>query len=294
MIFPSAYTSRDWALDLHDHGYQVVVVPQRGKHPTIVWKQFQAERVPRQQVEEWFGQGEHNLAIITGAISGIVVVDGDSPQACQYIEETCGFTPMVVLTSKGAHYYFRHPGPGHKIPNACRVLDLPPVDLRGDGGLVIGPGSLHPSGVFYRLKPGSDLTTPADLPVYQESWFPEAVKTPETSFVRPMLHFAGPTQKDAYTQAQRYASNVPGAVQGAGGDNQTYVLACRLVRGFNLTDDEALDILQVWNQDCQPAWEDAELLAKIRHARSYGTGEFGSMLAKARAVGGLLCYGWPS
>lgn len=286
------FSSRDWALSLHDHGYQVVVAPLRGKSPVISWKAYQTSRIPREQVEEWFAEGQHNLAIITGRISGIVVVDGDSPQACQHIEATCTKTPMVVQTSKGAHYYFRHPGT--KIPNACRVLDLPPVDLRGDGGLVIGPGSMHPSGIYYRLAPGSDLTSPSDLPVYQEGWFPEAMKARETSFVRPILHFSGPGQKDAYSQAQRYAGGVPGAIQGTGGDNQTYILACRLVRGFGLSDDEALDILRVWNQSCEPAWEDEQLLAKVKHARAYGTGEFGSMLAKARAVAGLLCYGWPS
>jgi len=286
------YSCRDWALDLHDHGYQVVVAPLKGKRPVVTWKAYQEERVPRAQVEEWFAQGEHNIAIITGAVSNLVVVDGDSAQACQLIEETCAPTPMVVLTSKGRHYYYRHPGT--KIPNACRVLDIPPIDLRGDGGLVIGPGSLHASGHLYRMAPGCDITDPDGLPVYQESWFPEAQKVPMTSFVRPILHFAGPGQKDAYSQAQRYVGNVPGAVQGAGGDNQTYVLACRLVRGFNLSDDEALDLLRVWNQGCQPPWDDQELAAKVKHARLYGTGEFGSMLAKARAVSGLLCYGWPS
>jgi len=286
------FTSRDWALDLYDHGYQVVVAPLKGKSPVVAWKSYQTERIPRGTVEDWFSQGEHNLAIITGQISGVVVVDGDSAQACRYIEETCSPTPMIVQTSKGRHYYYRHPGT--KIPNAARVLDIPPIDIRGDGGLVIGPGSIHPTGALYQLAPGCDLTPGPALPPYNEAWFPDARSAPETTFIRPILHFSGPAQKDAYGQAMRYTSNVPGAVQGAGGDNQTYVLACRLVRGFNLSDDEALDLLRAWNQHCTPPWEDVELVAKVKHARLYGTGEFGSMLAKARAVAGLLCYGWPS
>ena len=287
----AALSSRDWALAFHDHGYQVVVVPLRGKRPAISWKHHQTERIARAQVEEWFAEGEHNLAIITGEISGVIVVDGDSAQACQYIEETCSPTPLMVATSKGRHYYYRHPGKA--IPNAVRVLDIPPIDLRGDGGLVIGPGSMHPTGHIYQLVPGADLVTAADLPVYNENWFPEAIKAPVTDFVRPILRFSGPSGKDAYAQAQRYIGGVPGAVQGAGGDNQTYVLACRLVRGFNLSDDEALDLLRFWNQGCQPPWDDQDLVQKVQHARLYGSGEFGSMLAKARAVQGLVCYGWP-
>lgn len=281
--------SREWALALHDHGFQVVVVPLKGKHPTIPWATYQDQRVPRAQVEEWFSQGEHNLAIITGAISGVVVVDGDSAQACEFIEETCTATPMIVQTRKGRHYYYRHPG--IKVPNAARIFDIPPVDLRGDGGLVIGPGSIHPTGIIYQMALGSDITSPADLPLYDPEWFPGSAKAPETTFVRPVLHFGGPSEKDAYEQAVRYMNGVPGAVQGGGGDNHTYIQACRLVRGFNLSDDQALDILREWNQRCEPAWDDADLAAKVRHARAYGTGQFGSMLAKSRAVAGLLIYG---
>ena len=59
--------------------------------------------------------------------------------------------------------------------------------------------------------------------------------------------------------------------------------------------DEALDLLRIWNQGCTPSWPDEDLAGKVKHARAYGTGEFGSMLAKAkpRLIGGLLCFGWP-
>lgn len=283
------HQSRDWALDLWDMGFQVIHVPLGRKFPSIAWKTYQDKRVPRQQVEEWFAEGEHNLAIITGAISGVVVVDGDSEDACTYIEETCAPTPMVISTGKGRHYYYRHPG--GKIPNAARILDLPPVDIRGDGGLVIGPGSLHPKGTHYHVAEGHDLANPADLPIFDASWFPESIKAEPTSFIRPILCFGGANEKDAYEQASRYARGVPGAIQGAGGDNQTYILACRLVRGFDLTDAQALDILRDWNTRCTPAWDESELMAKINHARRYGTGDFGSMLARNRAQTGLLIYG---
>lgn len=282
--------SPQWALDLWDAGYQVVVAPLKGKRPAIAWKRFQTERVPRELVEEWFQEGEHNLALISGTISGTVVVDGDSQDACAHIEATCAPTPMKVLTSKGAHYYYAHPG--GKVPNAVRVMDEPPIDLRGDGGLTIGPGSLHASGIYYRLSDDGDLVSTRDLPMFDRTWFPlETAK--EQAFIRPILQFPTGAQKDAYEQAARYVAKVPGAVEGAGGDNATYVLACRLVRGFNLTDDEALDLLRVWNQGCTPSWPDTDLLAKVKHARAYGTGEFGGILARRPTiVGGLMIYGW--
>jgi len=279
-------SSKEWALALYDAGYQVVLVPLRKKAPAFAWKRFQTERVPRDLVEEWYSQGEHNLALISGTVSGTVVVDGDSAEACAYIE---GMTPptMKVLTSKGAHYYFRHPG--GRVPNSVRAVDDPPIDLRGDGGLTIGPGSLHASGVFYRLPDGADILSVRDLPMFRREWFPLPEHVQETAFIRPVLRFASVERQEAYELAQRYAAKVPGAVQGQGGDDATYVLACRLVRGFDLTDAEALDILQAWNETCSPAWKPEDLAAKVRHARAYGSGEFGSMLTRNRR-GGVLWY----
>lgn len=286
----SDYTSRDWALDLYDAGFQVVIVPLKAKTPKIPWKAYQKDRVQRSTVETWFAHGEHNLALITGALSGIVVVDGDSADACDYIEATCSSTPMVVVTRKGRHYYYAHPGA--RVPNAVRVMDEPPIDLRGDGGLVIGPGSVHETGHVYHLAPGSDITPPHDLPVFDVSWFPKVDTAQETVWVRPVLHFNSPNQKDSYTQAQSYAAAIPGVPEGQR-NHSGYVLACRLTRGFNLPDDQALDLLMAWSARCTPPMDPEEARALITHARSYGTGEFGSMLSrKATNHGGVVSYGW--
>jgi hypothetical protein len=198
---------------------------------------------------------------------------------------------MRVLTSKGAHYYFRHPG--GRVPNSVRAVDEPPVDLRGDGGLTIGPGSLHASGAYYQLPAGEDLWSVQDLPVYSRDWFPLPEQARETSFMRPILSAPmAPEALEAFTLARAYLEAVPGAIQGSGGDAHTYVQACRLVRGFNLSNQEAVDLLAEWNDKCSPAWTLPELAAKVVHARAYGTGQFGSMLPRANAVPGLLCFGW--
>lgn len=277
-------TSREWALSLWDAGFQTILAPLRGKRPIIEWKQYQTERVPRDTVEHWYSHGEHNIALIAGTISGTVVIDGDSPDACTYIESITPPT-MVVATSKGAHYYFRHPG--GRIANAVRMLDDPPIDLRGDGGLTIGPGSQHKSGIFYRLK--TELLSVRDLPAYDRRWFPG--QTRERVFLHPTLHCKA-VQTDAYPQAQRYLRGVPGSIQGNGGDNHAYVVACRLIKGFALQDDQAFELMAEWNLKCNPPWSDRELLDKIRHARRYGTGDTGALLAKGNASTGFSSLGW--
>jgi len=50
----------------------------------------------------------------------------------------------------------------------------------------------------------------------------------------------------------------------------TFRVCCRLVRGFALDDDEALDVLTNWNALCRPPWTGRELRDKIWRARRYG------------------------
>lgn len=67
-------------------------------------------------------------------------------------------------------------------------------------------------------------------------------------------------------RARKYVAKMPPAVSGHGGHNQTFRVACVLVLGFELSQDEALELLRDYNQTCQPPWTDKELLHKIQSA----------------------------
>ena len=79
------------------------------------------------------------------------------------------------------------------------------------------------------------------------------------------------------TRARHYLAAVPAAVAGEGGDSATFRVCCRLARGFSLGDNEALSAIAEWNQRCQPPWTDAELIAKLQHARRYGKEPIGGL-----------------
>lgn len=74
----------------------------------------------------------------------------------------------------------------------------------------------------------------------------------------------------AVTRARGYVASTPPAVAGQHGDLHTFRVCCRLVRGFALSDDQALDVLATWNARCEPPWSDRELRVKLRNARRYG------------------------
>lgn len=84
----------------------------------------------------------------------------------------------------------------------------------------------------------------------------------------------------AFERAERYASSVEPAISGSNGSGVTYRLACELVRGFDLTDSQAMEILTTYNERCEPPWSEAEMQHKISEARTKADGEPGYLLTR--------------
>ncbi len=161
-----------------------VTDPQRvGKTPVIEWKRYQSTRPVDAELVDWFGTGRRrNVAIVTGTISNLVMVDGDSDEGLAWMRAHLPRTPMRTQTKKGEHWAYRHPGA--RVPNKVRIRTGDPaikIDVRGDGGYVVGPGSLHVSGVTYACL--GDWPPISELPVFDPLWLePEetSLPTPKT------------------------------------------------------------------------------------------------------------------
>lgn len=126
-------------------GWSVIPLEAKGKKPLISWKEYQERQATVNEVESWF-KWENNLGIVTGKISGITVIDCDSPAAIDLASKKGLPTCPTVKTGKGYHFYYAYePGVG----NFQKRDDLPGIDLRGDGGFVVAPPSIHPSGAVY-------------------------------------------------------------------------------------------------------------------------------------------------
>ncbi len=79
-------------------------------------------------------------------------------------------------------------------------------------------------------------------------------------------------------RAQRYVARVPGAVEGEFGSTATFILAQRIVRGFSLPEDQALQVLEPWNRTCRPPWPADDLARKVAEAATKGRMEWGCMV----------------
>jgi hypothetical protein len=86
------------------------------------------------------------------------------------------------------------------------------------------------------------------------------------------------TTDDVVERARHYTAAIAPAIAGDHGDIHTFRVCCRLVRGFALTDDDALSVLREWNSRCLPPWSERELLDKVSRARRYGREPIGGLL----------------
>jgi len=145
------------ALEYLARGWSVVPVRAREKRPLLAWQIYQQRYPTAADLRAWFARWpEANVAIVTGAVSGLVVVDVDrqhnGEQSLARLEREHGPLPRTVEAMSGGggrHLYFAHPG-GH-VHN--KVGLAPGIDLRGDGGVIVAPPSVHPSGARYAWRP---------------------------------------------------------------------------------------------------------------------------------------------
>jgi replicative DNA helicase len=89
-------------------------------------------------------------------------------------------------------------------------------------------------------------------------------------------------------RARKYAAATPPAVEGQGGDQATFTLCAAIARGFDLSDEDALEALRDWNARCLPPWDEGELLRKIGNARGYGEEAIGGRLSAPLGDGARL------
>jgi len=146
----------DTANELIDMGIKPIPTfpedhPTKKKQPRFAWKRWQTEWPDEAQLEEWAKQApDSEWGSPTGADSGYVVVDIDSEDLLDSAKALGLCTsPVVARTTRGYHYYYRHPGNGpikNKVGSAVARHDktwprVSGLDFKADGGYVRVPPS---------------------------------------------------------------------------------------------------------------------------------------------------------
>ncbi|MGC8724842.1 MAG: bifunctional DNA primase/polymerase [Acidobacteriota bacterium] len=223
-----------------------------GKHPRIArWPQ-QATTAVALIRAWWHRWPEANIALVTGEASGFVVLDVDPRHggelALTELQGRFGEWPATVTARTGGggwHFFFRHPGV--RVPNSSGLLG-PGLDVRGDGGYVVAPPSLHASGYRYAWDgPRHPATTEiAPLPTWLLALLvspprPKAALGPKSPLADVVLNGVGEGRRN--TSLARLAGH----------------LLRRRVEPF-----VTLGLLRTWNlQSCRPPLAEEELARTI-------------------------------
>ena len=141
------------ALEYASRGWSVIPVA-RDKHPLVKWKTATREEMTNpDNIRQWWKQyPEANVAIVTGKRSGgLVVVDLDiddekGVDGRDSLKEWCDenfvyeidSSATVVTGRGGQHLYFQA---DDEYRTQAGVL--PGVDIRGEGGIIVAPPSVH-------------------------------------------------------------------------------------------------------------------------------------------------------
>ncbi len=136
------------ALKLASAGLAIFPCRVRDKRPATGSGLKDATCDPEQIRTWWDLDPNFNVAIATGAVSKIFVVDVDGSDAEHELQQLELPTTVETITARGKHLYFKYP-PDTAIRNTAGKI-APGIDTRGDGGYVLAPPSIHPSGARYR------------------------------------------------------------------------------------------------------------------------------------------------
>lgn len=138
-------------------GWRVFPCEPRGKRPIVKWRT--EATTDTDTIRAWWDTEPHaNLGVCTG--DGLIVIDLDGPDGANTYDllvAHLGALPKTLTanTGKGRHLYYR--ADGYDLRNSAGKLG-PGVDIRAEGGYVIAPPSMHPSGARYTWeKAGADV-----------------------------------------------------------------------------------------------------------------------------------------
>jgi len=206
---------------------EISVIPVgKNKKPLFSWKEYTNRLPTRSEIKVWWKENpKANVAIITGEISGLTVIDIEKGGKHKYLPET-----LISRTGGGGyHYYYRY---SSRFKNGVRIKPL--TDLRNNSGYVVAPPSMHSSGKRYKWLNKEDL---APFPV--TLFHAEAVEE---------------------AQKGQWDEILEGVAGGSRNDSATKVCGLFLTKTpYKLWEQLAWPAIKEWNQKNVPPLSEKEL-----------------------------------
>jgi hypothetical protein len=232
------------ALRYLELGWSVIPLGLDKRPMLYEWRSFQKRHPMPAQIHEWWNQWpDSGVGVITGQISNIIVVDLDSDKAVDYYTSKKVEPSPTVITAKGYHVYFKHPFTEQHIGNSVNS-DIG-IDIRGEGGYVVAPPSVHPTGIRYEWRQD------------RHPWCMSLAQFPE-EFAKKKREYQGNE-----TDEQHWAVEALQGISEGGRNNLCAQLAGRLIlKGLGCR--EVYEILSMWNERNNPPLPEREVETTVR------------------------------
>jgi uncharacterized protein (DUF927 family) len=230
-------------------GWSVIPLQPREKKPALKWEKYQRERADAEQIKKWWKRWpDANVGIVTGAVSGVIVLDVDGEEGRsslkgKYLPRTC----CAKTGGGGEHYLYKHPG----VTVANFAGKLPGLDLRGDGGYIAAPPSVHPSGASYEWSLPPEAEALHTMPDWLAELIHASAPAEQVEGVDPRTVLAGVEQGRRDSEIFRYAASL---------------------RARGIRKEEAQALVLRAAAACSPPFPEEEALAKVDSAWRYEEG----------------------
>ena len=138
--------SKTIALDYFNMGCSVIPIKNGTKIARVKWEKYQDQKATEKEIQKWYKDHPNDgVAVVTGAISGITVIDIDGDKGFESISQRQMFLDPKTRwhrTTRGQHYFYKY---DPEVKTTAEVLNMPGVDTRSDKGYIIvhNPGSTY-------------------------------------------------------------------------------------------------------------------------------------------------------
>lgn len=213
------------------HKLGLSIIPLKGKRPVLDWKEFQDRKASEEEIKTWFSDESNitGIGIVTGKISDLIVLDTENGANLENLE-----LPETVTARSGGggrHFYFKYPA---KYVKSKRIRPL--IDIKGDGGCITAPPSIHKSGNKYEWEVSFDDAEVAEAP----QWIFKEL--------------------ERVCKAKKWRSKIKGVKAGNRNETATSIIG-KTLNGFPVEEWEefAWPLVQGWNSNNNPPLDLAEL-----------------------------------
>jgi hypothetical protein len=242
----------EYALKYFELGYSVIPVKE-DKTPFIKWEPYQKKKASKEEIKGWFTKfGEPNIALITGEISDLFVVDTDTPASIEQVQNSLPeniVTPIQQTPHGGKHFFFKHQ---EGFSNRARLA--PGVDIRTTGGYVVVEPSSNGNGQHWTWVDG---LSPFDI----------SVSALPNSLLFCLKEFALDSNTKYYTSSYTPEKVTEGHDMFREGtrDQDLFHIANQLIRSRT---DEAITakVIEILAQNCNPPFSKKEAQIKVKSA----------------------------